>query len=127
MRSPSILTGGKSLCFLLALALAAVTVIGCEEDVTGLEKDKDEIRACEHYGTAEMTFVNKSSHSTYDVILDGSRIGSISPGHSISRTVAAGQHSFQFLFSNTGEAACYEGHPNLAMCQRLEFSCSNDL
>jgi hypothetical protein len=112
----------KSLSLLLVLGFAVLFSVGCEEEITGPEKIPD----CEKYGRAEVTFVNRSSHSTYDVLLDGSRLGSISPDRSISRSVAAGHHSYQFIFSNSGRPACYEAHPNLATCEKAVFSCSND-
>jgi hypothetical protein len=112
----------RNLSIILAIGLIALLTMGCEEDVTGVK----EIPQCERYGTADVTFLNGSDYSTYDVILDGSRIGTISPGRSITRTVAAGVHSVQFIFSNTGQPACYEAHPNLAACEKTTLSCSND-
>jgi hypothetical protein len=107
---------------MLAVLLICVLLIGCESDPVS----PDPTPECERLGTAEVVFLNRSAHSTYDVILDGSRIGSIAPNHSIMRVVAAGQHSHQFFFSNTGQPACSVAYPNVAACQRMTFSCSSD-
>ena len=82
---------------------------------------------CQQNNTASVTFENRSNSSTYDVIWDGSRIGSIGPGASISRTVAAGQHTLVFKFSNTSNNACSQSTPNPAQCSSQTYSCGADL
>jgi len=85
------------------------------------------VSSCEKNHTAIMDFYNASSRTVYDVILDGSRIGSIGPGRTISQTVSAGQHTFRFIYSNNGRNACSQGSPNMAQCSHHVFSCSSDL
>lgn len=92
---------------------------GCDENPFSSKPD------CEKNQTADLTFENRSLNSTYDVILDGANIGSISTIQTIKRTVAIGSHTFYFRFSNTGAIACSEANPNLAQCESHVFSCSN--
>ena len=83
---------------------------------------------CDCDGTAEITFRNRSSHSTYDVIWDGSNIGSLgAPGtgnSTLTKTVKEGDHTLHFMFSN-GSPACSESSPVIIKCENHEFSCSS--
>ena len=82
---------------------------------------------CKCNETAHIKVENRSSHTTYDIILDGSRIGAISPGHNIEQDISAGEsHTLEWKFANTGATAC-RSNPNLAKCSSHVFSCSNDL
>ncbi len=82
---------------------------------------------CERNRTAEITFRNGSSRSTYDILLDGVRTAVIGPGQSATRTVAAGQHTVDFIFSNTRFLACNRATPNWAQCSSQFLTCSTDL
>ncbi len=105
---------------LVTLILGVFVFISCEKDPV------DPIPDCEKNNTATITFCNNSSsNSTYDVIFDGVRIGSISPNQSIKRTVASGNHSVLFKYSNTGYAACSIAYPNLATCEKFSLCCSS--
>lgn len=77
--------------------------------------------------TATITFKNNSRNTTYDCILDGARIGSIAPDHSIEREVAQGSHTVEFQFANTQTLACTTATPNLAAGESTQFSCSRDI
>ncbi len=111
--------------FLLAILFSGVLLwVGCpgEKSSTGPVTPD-----CQKYNTAKIYFENRSSNSTYDVILDGARIGSIGTGQSMSRTVAAGEHTILFRFANLSSIACSQAHPNLATCACETYYCTNDL
>lgn len=91
----------------------ALTVAGCQDPFA---PDK-----------ATIIFRNRAQHATYDCILDGARIGAISPDHTIEREVATGSHTVAFMFANTNNSACSTATPNLAAGATEEFSCSTDL
>lgn len=107
----------------LALARSLLTLTGCPVDQPTEPTTPD----CQRYSTASVAFENHSSHSTYDVILDGVRVATIGSGRSYSITVAAGCYSFTFRFSNTTANACSPGTPNLAVGSCQTYYCSSDL
>ena len=73
----------------------------------------------------EVTFENKSNtNKTYDVIWDGSRVGTIGPGQTTKITTAAGQHTLVFQISNSNTGACSTSTPVLALNVNYTFSCS---
>lgn len=115
----------SKLMFLVVIVCSGLFLwVGCpsEESSTGPVTPD-----CQKYNTAKIYFENRSSNSTYDVILDGVRIGSIGTGQSMSRTVAAGEHTILFRFANLSSIACSQAHPNLATCECETYYCTNDL
>lgn len=113
------LVGSLVLVGILALPLL---VGGCEPDPTEPEPPPD----CERNHTASVAFKNNSDRTTYDVIWDGSRIGTIRPGKSTTRTVSAGRHSMVFRFANTRQNACSSASPSIAQCSSRCFTCDVD-
>ena len=100
----------------LALALiAALCGSGCENP----------LEPCN--GMAEIKFENQSRHSSYDVIVDGSRIGTIGKGDDMTHEVAPGTHTVQFVYSNTARSACSQSQPNVAKCETITLSCNYDV
>lgn len=75
---------------------------------------------------AYIKFENQSTTGkTYDVVWDGSRIVTLSPGQSSDRfTVSAGSHTLVFKISNTGDNACNPSTPNLAQCSYVKHWCT---
>ena len=67
----------------LALVLGGFGV-GCAKDPVGPDP-----RKCEVNHTATVEFANKSDRTAYYVVLDGARIGTISPNESVTQVVAA--------------------------------------
>ena len=84
------------------------------------------VRECEKNQTAKVQFENRSgSNTTYDVIWDGSKLTTLTPGTtSQSYTQPVGQHTLQFRIANTNKAACTQSTPNLGQCEEHLFWCS---
>jgi hypothetical protein len=104
-------------------------VLGACSDTTQPEPEPEPTPtpACQVNNTADVYFKNVSNtNSTYDIVWDGSKIATVTPGDSSSTfTVAAGvQHTLLFKFTNTNNAACNQGTPVLAQCQTHWFSCT---
>ena len=104
--------------------------VSCSDGVckcpTGYSGTHCETKPCVTNNTAQIRFTNKSvTNQTYTVLLDGSTITTLAPGTTSDYfTVAAGDHTFLFKISNTGEAACTQGTPNLAQCSYSDYSCN---
>jgi hypothetical protein len=84
------------------------------------------IAECERNHTAEVYFENRSvSNTTYDVIWDGSRLTTLSPGNrSNTYKFSAAQHTLEFRKTNTGTAMCTPSTPSLAQCSAYAYWCS---
>ncbi len=85
------------------------------------------IPACQTNNTATAYFQNRSSSNlTYDIIWDGTRLASVSPGQdSAVFTFAAGvPHSLAFRLTNTSSNACSPSTPTLAQCSNMFYSCT---
>lgn len=81
---------------------------------------------CVINNTAEVQFSNRSSSSTYSVIWDGYIIATIAAGANSSFfTVAAGQHTLEFRYSNSATSSCTPSTPNVAQCSSMVYWCSN--
>ena len=107
-----------------ALLLLAITAGGCDEDggVVGPYR-----QSCEVNHTATVEFANKSTRTTYIVVVDGARIGTIGPKESITQVVAAGEHAVRFLAYNSTENACHVSNPVFAQCSNMIMSCSAEM
>ena len=81
---------------------------------------------CNARGTGDIKFENHASHSTYDIIVDGSMVGSIAPGQSITQTENVGPHTILYRFSNTNQNACAESQESVIKCTVVTLSCSAD-
>ena len=81
---------------------------------------------CEKNHTAQIMFENRSNtNTTYDIIFDGSKLTTITPGtKSKDYTVAAGAHTFLFKVTNTSTVACTKASPNLAQCHSYSYYCT---
>jgi hypothetical protein len=95
----------------------------CPTGYTGTYCEK---RTCEVNETAEIYFKNNSlTHTTYYVLFDGLNYCTIAPGESSQKfTVAAGEHTLQFMQSNNNQAACSASSPNIAKCYSGYYNCS---
>jgi len=111
---------------LLMLGAAILAIGACDKKAVDPDPPDPPIPDCERFQRATITFENHSQHSTYDVIFDGSDYGPIGNGHSMTRTVAAGEHTLIFRYSNTHGIACSEATPNLPICANVIYWCSND-
>lgn len=108
----------RGYAMLFALTLGS----GCADKIV-----EPALRDCEKNNTAILQFENKSTtNSTYDIIFDGSRIFTLSPGaKSAEHVVAAGiQHTLLFKYANTNNAACSPSTPTEAMCTHFVYSCT---
>ncbi len=105
-----------------------VLLIGCsgDDDVMGpAAPDPDPVLSCETNNTATVVFENRSNtNSTYDIIWDGSKVATVTPGNKTeSFTVAAGiQHTLLYKYTNTNNLACTQATPTYAQCaSRLQW------
>jgi len=93
---------------------------------TGYTGTNCQTLTCEANSTALVQFSNRSASSTYSVLWDGSVITSLSPGVTSGYyTVASGQHTLEFRFSNSSSDACTVSTPNVATCSEMVYWCSN--
>lgn len=110
----------------IIVACAAVVGLGAcaEDDPTGPDQTSS---LCEINHFAAVTFKNNSRRSTYDVLLNGSRIGVIAAGASISRNVPADiSHTVLFKYSNSNQNACSQSNNSFVQCSNRILSCSVD-
>jgi len=94
---------------------------------TGYTGSYCEKRICEANNTAQVRFSNRTGSSkTYSVLWDGSVITTLGPGAvSDYYTVAAGAHTLHFMVANSSSEACTQSTPNLAVCETMEYWCTN--
>ena len=104
--------------FLLAFAVTIVLCgFGCE-DLVGPPLDCEQ----NHKGTLKVK--NKSSYSTYRVVVNGTSWGTFKPGKWEANPVTAGvTHVVEFYFANSNRLACSRGYPNVPQCEAVEISC----
>jgi hypothetical protein len=67
--------------------------------------------------------VGNNSNNTYDIVINGTRYGSIIRGEREVVEVGPGSHTVEWIYSNNGQTACY-ATPNLAAGQTYSASCS---
>jgi hypothetical protein len=82
--------------------------------------------ACVTNNTAEVDFSNESvTNRTYDILVDGSRVASVSPGTTSPyiNVVAGIPHSIEFNVSNSSTAACTPAAATLVQCSTSNYFC----
>ncbi len=85
-----------------------------------------ETQTCVVNSTAKVQFSNRSANSTYSVVWDGSVITTLAAGVTSDLfTVAAGDHTLEFKYSNSNNDACSVSTPNIAQCSSTVYWCSN--
>lgn len=109
------------------------TCIGCR-DITATNycsgailNNNNCIYECEVNQTGRVYFINNSnSNSTYDIIWDGAKLTTITPGEtSITYTITANiTHTLVFRFTNTSTDACTSSAPVIPQCQTIWYSCT---
>ncbi len=62
------------------------------------------------------------SNKTYEVIIDGVRVGALTPGGSDTFTVTPGNHLIEINFA-AGGVACTPSAPAVAECQTYGLTC----
>jgi hypothetical protein len=85
------------------------------------------VPSCQTNNTASISFGNRSTTSSQDIVWNGSRVFTLVPGQtSDPLTVAAGvAHTLQFRVGNTQTLACSTATPILGLCERgLILTCS---
>jgi len=101
------------------LVVVALGMTGCDSDLLTLG-----LADCERNHTVEVTFGNRSSQATYEVIFDGAIVATLVPGaESNVMTVADGRHSVMFRFARTPVAACMPSTVNWGRCTRHVVWC----
>ena len=83
------------------------------------------VSACQANNTALVSFQNRSTTVTLDVIWDGAKTFTLTPNQtSAGSTVAAGvQHTLRFQVTNTLVVFCAQGTPTLARCESQTYVC----
>jgi hypothetical protein len=84
------------------------------------------VPACQSNNTADAVFGNRSATTTQDIIWDGVKIFTITPGqNSATRTVAAGvAHRLETRITNTNTPACAVSMPIPATCALPLYTCA---
>ena len=97
----------------------------CVDGFTGTNCELLPEDPCATNNTATFCMSNNSiSYRTYDIILDGVRIMTLSPGQQDCIVVTAGFHNLRINFSNTNERACSDSAPRMAQCSVTSLVCS---
>lgn len=107
--------------------IVALLASACGKDTPIAPTPAPVIPACQTNNTAQVSFGNRStSNTTYDVVFDGVRIGTLPSGQtSPATTVAAGvAHTLRFQITNTTSLACSQSTPTLAQCGSQTFTCT---
>lgn len=115
----------KRLVFLVSLA---ALVSACASDSpTITAPTPPPVAACQSQNTGTVYFQNRSSSNlTYDIIWDGSKLTTVSPGadsqvYTFSANIS---HALRFQFTNTSLLACNASTPILTTCGAAFYGCS---
>ena len=110
-----------AVALLVSVSLSLV-LISCSDSPTAPTK-----QLCETNNTAQITFENRYTSQSIDVVWDGSRLSlsPLAPGQkSAEVTVPAGvSHTLLFRVAGTSTVACAQSSPNLAQCSTYNYWC----
>ena len=110
-----------AVAILAALSLSLV-LIGCSDSPTAPTK-----QLCETNNTAQITFENRYTSQSIDVVWDGSKLSlsPLAPGQkSAEVSVSAGvSHTLLFRVAGTSTVACSQSSPSLAQCSTYNYWC----
>lgn len=83
------------------------------------------VPSCQTNNTASIAFENKFPSTTLDIVWDGAKIVTLTPGATSSPfTFAAGvAHTLRFQITNTTQLACTQIAPVLTMCGTGTYFC----
>ena len=119
----------KNVCIKILVLLIILTALGCSKSAP-TTPDPPEIPDtptgdCQIDSTAWVTFKNNSnSNTTYDVIWDGAKKVTITPGTtSPTYTVPSGQHTMKYVVTNTNTIARAQENLNLQVCSSSTYYC----
>jgi len=108
---------------LLSLSLSLV-LISCSESPS---TPTPAVQACVTNNSAQITFENRYTSQSIDVIWDGSKLtlSPLGPGVKSSEvTVSAGvSHTLLFRVAGTSTVACSQSSPNLSQCSSYNYYC----
>lgn len=97
----------------------------CVNGYSGSNCQDEPPAPCVASNTAQLCITNASTvNRTYDIILDGVRIMTVSPGQERCAIVAAGRHLLQFFYTNSSVRACSDSNPVFTRCTTESFICS---
>ena len=113
----------KRIALALLVSLSVSLVLNsCSESPTAPTK-----QACETNNTAQITFENRYTSQSIDVVWDGSKLSlsPLGPGQkSAEVTVSAGvSHTLLFRVAGTSTVACSQSSPNLSQCSTYNYWC----
>lgn len=110
------------------IVLVALFAVGCGSSSPAIAPTPiPVVPTCQAQNTGTVFFQNRSTANlTYDVIWDGSKLTTITPGSdSQVYTFAANiTHSLRFQFTNTAILACNASTPVLTTCGATFYGCS---
>ena len=112
-----------SLAALVSFSLSLV-LISCSEIPT---TPTPAVQACVTNNSAQITFENRYTNQSLDVVWDGSKLAlsPLGPGQKSSElTVSAGNtHTLLFRVAGTSTVACSQSSPNLSQCSTYNYYC----
>jgi hypothetical protein len=107
---------------LVSLSLS-MALISCTESPT----TPTPTQACVTNNSAQITFENRYTSQSIDVVWDGSKLtlSPLGPGAKSSElTVSAGvSHTLLFRVAGTSTVACAQSSPNLSQCSTYNYYC----
>lgn len=112
----------------IVLLVVSVTAGGCGgNSSTPTAPTPAPVAACVTNNTADVTFENRFSSSSLDIIWDGVKLNlsPVAPNTtSSSLTVAAGvAHTLLYRYAGTNTTACTQSSPVLAQCSTFKYWC----
>lgn len=108
------------------LIVIAMLASACGSPAAPTPPPAPPVPACQSNNTADVVFGNRSATTTQDVLWDGVKIFTITPGqNSAVRTVAAGvAHRLETRVTNTSLLACAVSTPIPATCATPLYTCA---
>jgi hypothetical protein len=107
----------------LVSSLPALVLVNCYRSPTAPNSEV----ACVTNNTAQVTFENRFTGQSLDVVWNGGKLSSspLGPGaRSPEMTVAAGvTHTLRFQYAGTPTLACAQSSPVLWQCTTLNYRC----
>ncbi|GJM17610.1 MAG: hypothetical protein DHS20C13_29370 [Thermodesulfobacteriota bacterium] len=85
--------------------------------IDGFAGDNCEIPPCQVNQTGILCVKNSSAtDQDHDVLIDGVKVATLSPGEEHCKTVLVGEHSVRSYFAGTMNPACGEANPTIIQC-----------
>ncbi len=107
------------------LILVSTIFFSCANSTPTTPTPPPTVPDCEKYHTGVLHVSNQSSRGLdYDIIIDGVNYGRLTVGAAKDYTLAAGQHSLDFKYSDHNSYACSTSWPYVTECQTTSIYCT---